>query len=99
MKNKNMMYSLIVEVLFFGFTLLVWLKPADDFSATERRELKQFPELSWETISNGKFMSEFEKYTLDQFPFRDTFRSVKAFTHFYVFGQADNNDVYLVEIY
>ncbi len=97
--NKNMMYSLVVGGLFFGLTLFAWLKPAEDFSATERRELKQFPELSWETISNGKFMSEFEKYTLDQFPLRDGFRSIKAFTHFYVFGQGDNNDVYLADNY
>lgn len=97
--NKNMMYSLVVGVLFFGLTLFAWIKPADDFSATERRELNQFPELSWETISNGKFMSEFEKYTLDQFPLRDGFRSIKAFTHFYLFGQSDNNDVYLADGY
>ena len=96
---NSMVYSLVVGVLFFGLTLLAWFKPADDFSATERRELKQFPEFSVETIFNGKFMSEFEKYTLDQFPLRDTFRSIKAFTHFYVFGQADNNDVYVVDGY
>lgn len=97
--KKSMMYSLVVGVLFFGLTLFVWLKPADDFSATERRELKQFPKLSWETISSGKFMTEFEKYTLDQFPLRDGFRSIKAFTHFYIFGQSDNNDVYLANGY
>lgn len=93
------MYSLVVGILFFGLTILVWLKPADDFSATERRELDQFPELSWETIWNGKFMTEFEEYALDQFPFRDGFRSIKAVTHFFVFGQADNNDVYMAEGY
>jgi len=86
-------------VLFFGLSLFAWLKPADVFSSTERRELKQFPELSWETITSGKFMTEFEKYTLDQFPLRDGFRGIKAFTHFYVFGQSDNNDVYRAEGY
>lgn len=96
---NSMVYSLVVGVLFLGLTLFAWLKPADDFSATERRELNQFPELSFETLLNGKFMSEFEKYTLDQFPLRDTFRSIKAFTHFYVFGQSDNNDVYTVDGY
>lgn len=101
MKNKKyyMMYSLVVGILFAGLTIFAWVKPADDFSVTERRELDQFPELSWETISNGKFMTEFEEYTLDQFPLRDTFRSIKAFTHFYIFGQADNNDVYMADGY
>ena len=97
--NKSIVYSIVVGILFFGLTLFTWIKPADGFSATERRELKQFPELSWETISSGKFMTEFEKYTLDQFPFRDGFRSIKAFTHFYVFNQSDNNDVYLTDGY
>lgn len=98
-KCKGMMYSLLVGILFLGLALFAWLKPADAFSTTERRELNQFPELTWENISSGKFMREFEEYTLDQFPFRDGFRSIKAFTQFYVFGQADNNDVYMVDGY
>lgn len=98
-KYNSMVYSLVVGVLFFGLTLFAWLKPADAFSPTERRELKQFPELSVETILSGKFMGEFEKYTLDQFPLRDTFRSIKAYTHFYVFGQSDNNNVYMADGY
>lgn len=98
-KHNGMMYSLVVGILFSALTLFAWFKPADDFSATERRELNQFPELSWETISSGKFMTEFEEYTLDQFPFRDAFRSIKAFMHFHVFGQLDNNDVYMADGY
>lgn len=98
-KCKGMMYSLVVGIVVLGLTLFAWLKPADDFSVTERRELEQFPDLNWESISSGKFMTEFEEYTLDQFPFRDGFRSIKAFTHFNVFGQADNNDVYMADGY
>lgn len=102
-KKKNKMYSLVytlfIGAAFAGLTLFAWLKPADDFSATERRELDQFPELSMETIANGKFMTEFEEYTLDQFPLRDEFRSIKAFTHFYLFGQSDNNKVYMADGY
>lgn len=98
-KKRNIIYVCVVAVLFFGLSLAAWFKPADDFSATERRQLDQFPELSVETIFSGKFMSEFEEYTLDQFPLRDAFRSIKAMTHMYVFGQADNNDVYMVDGY
>ena len=94
-KKRNKIYVIAFAVLFFGLTLFAWLKPADDFSATERRPLDQFPTLNVETIFNGKFMSEFESYTLDQFPLRDVFRSIKAMTHLYVFGQSDNNDVYM----
>lgn len=98
-KKRNKIYVIAFAVLFFGLTLFAWLKPADDFSATERRPLKQFPELNGQTILSGKFMSEFEAYTLDQFPLRDVFRSLKAMTHLYMFGQTDNNDVYIADGY
>ena len=98
-KKRNKIYVLLFAVVFFGLTLLVWLKPADDFSATERRPLEQFPTLSVENIFNGKFMEKFETYTLDQFPLRDTFRSIKAMMHLYVFGQNDNNGVYIADGY
>jgi hypothetical protein len=98
-KKRNKLYVIAFAVLFFGLTLFTWLKPADEFSATERRPLKQFPTLNVETIFSGKFMSEFESYTLDQFPLRDVFRSIKAMTHLYVFGQTDNNDVYMADGY
>lgn len=96
-KKRNKIYVIAFAILFFGLTIFAWFKPADDFSATERRPLDQFPALNAQTIFNGKFMSEFEEYTLDQFPLRDVFRSIKAMTHFYVYGQSDNNDVYMAD--
>lgn len=90
---------LFIVVCFFALVVLTWSKPSDDFSVTERRTFKQFPELTWESISSGTFMEKFESYALDQFPFRDSFRSIKAITQFFVFGQSDNNGVYLAENY
>lgn len=98
-KKRNIIYVVAFAVLFFGLTFFAWVKPTDDFSATERRPLDQFPTLNAETIFSGKFMGEFESYTLDQFPLRDAFRSLKAMTHLYVFGQTDNNDVYMADGY
>ena len=98
-KKRNIIYVCIVAVLFFGLSAVAWLKPADEFSETERRKLDQFPKLSTETVLNGKFTEQFEEYSLDQFPFRDVFRSIKAMTHLYLFGQKDNNDVYMAEGY
>ena len=98
-KMRNKIYVIAFAVLFFGLTFFAWFKPADDFSATERRPLDQFPTVNVQTIFSGKFMSEFEDYTLDQFPLRDTFRSIKAMIHLYVFGQTDNNDVYIADGY
>ena len=93
-KNKSKIYTGIVGVCFALLVLLVWVTPDDQHSSAERRKLKQMPELTWETVFNGRFMSEFESYCLDQFPFRDAFRSLKALTNV----KTDNNDVYVVEL-
>ena len=95
MKIKNYIVTVSFLVFFLGGALLCLLHTPQEYSASERRKLKQFPKITWETVLNTKAMSEFESYTLDQFPFRDAFRTVKAITHYYVFGQKDNNDVYL----
>ena len=90
-------YVCVFAVLFFGLSVFCWLKPADAFSATERRPLQQMPELSIAALANGNFMSKFESYTLDQFPLRDGFRSIKAVVNRYIFGQQDNNGIYMVD--
>lgn len=76
-----------------------WFGPKTELSEAERRPLAQLPEISAETLLNGKFMSEFEDFCLDQFPLRDTFRQVKSLFHYYVLGQKDNNDIYIADGY
>ena len=78
---------------------VAWCKPAGDISDSERRALAQFPAASVESIFGGNFMTDFESYTLDQFPARDLFRSVKSLFHYYVLGQKDNNGIYLQDGY
>ena len=84
-------------LLLFGLSIWAWFKPADDFSDSERRALAKFPELSMSTILHSErektFMNTFESYTLDQFPLRDTFRTLKSFASFFVFGNKENNDL------
>ncbi len=97
-KKTQYIYTIIVAaVLIFGFSLFAMLKPDEDFSESERRPLAQLPELSIKTIFNGDFMEDFENYTNDQFPMRDTFRAVKALARYYLFGLSDNNDLYFAE--
>ena len=88
----------LTVVLFFGvFSLWTILRPADEFSDTERRPLKQFPELSYQTVISGDFMKLFDEYTPDQFPLRETFRSIKAQVATKVFLRGDNNGIYEVD--
>ena len=76
-------------------TLFAWLGRPEQTSDSERRPLAQFPDLTGSSLLSGKFMTDFESYTLDQFPARDSFRTLKSLTHYYLFGQKDNNDIYM----
>lgn len=98
-KRKNIALVVLTAIFLGGFMLWSMLKPADAESVSERRPLAAFPALSAETVASGEFMSGFETYALDQFPLRDQFRSLKAFTVFYLFGQKDNNKIYLEDGY
>ena len=101
MDNKKIraIGAVFVVVLWLGLAAFAWVKPADDISDSERRQLDQFPEVSVESILDGGFMTGFEDYTLDQFPLRDTFRQIKSLFHYYVLSQGDNNDIYVADGY
>ena len=75
----------------------IWFKPADEYSDSERRELALFPEISIENVLSGRFMSDFEAYVTDQFPFRNEWRQVKAWLSGSVLGQTDQNGYYMAE--
>lgn len=89
----------VLVCLWLVLTAGAWFGPTKDISESERRPLEQMPEVSAETILNGKFMTKFESFTLDQFPLRDTFRQIKSLFHYYVLNQADNNDIYVADGY
>lgn len=99
MKKSKLYLVSVMTVFFFGLSLMSWFKGVDAYSDSERRVLADFPDLNDTTISSGKFMKEFETYTLDQFPFRDTFRSIKATAQLGLFRQKDNNDIYMADGY
>ncbi|MBR7161332.1 MAG: hypothetical protein IKD07_02865 [Clostridia bacterium] len=102
-KLKNMVLVILASLFFFGFAFWAWFKPLDPFSESERRPLAEMPEFSTETVfnkdSSKTFMTLFESYSLDQFPLRDLFRSVKSFASFYLFRNLDNNGIYLKDGY
>ena len=88
----------VVVGLWLILTGFTWFSPDQVYSFSERSYLDKFPELSVENIlekGDNSFMSEFNSYTLDQFPLRDTFRQLKAMFHLYALNQSDNNDKYI----
>lgn len=98
-KKIRIVGAAAVAVIWAVLCIAAWALPPEEISDTERRKLAQFPELSVETLLNGKFMTEFEEYTLDQFPLRDNFRQLKALFHYNVLGQKDNNDIIIFDGY
>lgn len=99
MKNvRNIGFGLLVAV-WIGLTAFGWLGPKKDMSEAERRPLAQMPAIKVETIMNGKFMTAFDDFSLDQFPGRDLFRQIKSVFHYYVLRQSDNNDIYIADGY
>ena len=96
-KIKNIVLVILCAVFLFGFPVWGLIKSDEDISKSERRPLSKFPTVSIDNIMSGKFMTDFESYTLDHFPLRDNFRTLKSYTAFYAFRQQDNNDIYIAD--
>ena len=99
MKREAKFTVLFLAVVFLGFAVLCWINPSKEYSKTERRKLSQFPKITAAAIESGTFMTDFEDYALDQFPFREGFRSLKAWISQWFFQKGDNNDIYVSDGY
>ncbi len=97
MKVKNIIVTVSFLLILFGGMLINLILPDEMYSNSERRKLQQRPSYSYEALMNGSLFEEFENYSLDQFAFRDFFRKIKAMSNYYVFGQKDNNDIYIID--
>ena len=95
--KKKIYYIGLVAIVFLGLSIWAWGKTPTSHSETERRPLATFPGVSSESVLDGDFMTEFEDYSLDQFPLRDQFRALKAFVKLRIFKQKDNNGIYFAE--
>lgn len=89
----------VLVAVWLGLAAFAWFAPAEAVSQAERRPLAQMPVLQWDTLLNTEFMQDFEEYTLDQFPQRDFFRTIKALFHNYGLMQKDNNGIYIADGY
>ena len=93
MKDKITVLIFIIYIMFFSIAHIV-IKDKD-ISETERRHLANMPQVKLES----EFFNDLDEYLLDQFPFREGFRSVKAHFNFNILGKLDNNDIYLKDNY
>ena len=87
----------VFALVLLGFMVLHLLLPDGTISRAERRKLQQFPAVSSEALLSAEFSEDVEDYLLDQFPFRDSFRTLKAVWTYDLLGQKDNNGIYIAE--
>ena len=92
-------HALVIVLLWAVLTAFCWFGPAKEISDSDRRPLAQMPSVTLDSLMSGKFKKAFESYSQDQFPLRDSFRTVKSLFHRYALGQKDNNGFYLYEDY
>lgn len=63
-----------------------------DFSDLENRVLSKKPKFTLESLFNGAFIEKYEKYTNDQFLFRNNFITLKSRLE-YIQGKTENNNI------
>ena len=85
--------------VWLALTFFAWFGPAQEQSEAERRKLAQMPELTLDSLLDKTFMDRFEDYSLDQFPLRDAFRSLKALFLYDGLQQTDNNGYFVTDGY
>ena len=98
-KAKFISIILVFCILIGGASVWLFAKSDNEISEWERRKLQQFPEITYQSLMNGTFMSQFESYVNDQFPLRDSFRRLKAMVLSDIYLQKDNNGIYIVDGY
>lgn len=96
-KRNDVFTTMIFSLTILLISAVCFLKPDSEYSFSERRVLAKFPDLSSKTIKSGNFMREYETYVSDQFPFRESFRSLKAYIATDVFKLKENNGLYFAD--
>lgn len=92
---KDKVLSILFLLIIFSLMLLSIALPDKDISVSERRKLSSFPSLNLETIINGEFFENLNDYLVEQFPFRDLFRSIKGIISNHVFQKIDEDGVFV----
>ena len=94
MKRKNQILCGLILAWVLLFSILGIFLPKKEFSEAERRKLETFPKMTISSIKSGRYTKDLETYSLDHFPFRESFRRIKASTSDHVFLKKDNNGLY-----
>jgi len=97
MKNKILSAIFVIYLSFF-LILNIVIKDKE-ISSSERRKLQQLPKFTISNILDTSYMKNLDKYTVDQFVFRDKFRTIKANVNYKIFNKLENNGIYVIDDY
>ncbi len=97
LKSKKSAIAIIAIFLAFTFTLsaLFFILPKEEYSSSEKRVLKELPEISLENFLSGELTKGLEGdanggYIPDHFPFRSFFVGVNSYFNLLTGSTADN---------
>lgn len=93
LKSQSFWINGLFLVLIFGITLLSIFFPKKAYSATENRMLAQMPAFSVKALIDGSYVTGYENYVTDQFPYRDDFITAKTYVEL-ALQKKEINDVY-----
>lgn len=88
-------FSGIAFIIFLVLITCVGIMSKDTkFSENENRMLAQVPKLNIDNVVSGRFSKKFEKYCVDQFPFRDKWVAIKTEIDLFL-GKKEENSIYI----
>ena len=92
---KNKIITILFIIYIFTFSILGIILKDEYISPSERRKLSSFPEYNL----SSEYVTKLDKYLLDHFPLRDSYRSIKANFNYNILHKLDNNNIYLKDNY
>ena len=88
---RSVLTASVFIAVIAGLFLAGRIMPAPTVLASERRAPAQLPALTVDSVLSAQFMKGVENYASDNFPFRETFRTVHAASVLGLFAQTDKS--------
>ena len=95
-KSNNLLITILFCLFLGGIAVASILIPDQSFSEMENRNLRLVPELTYNRVASGRFMTEAEDYASDQIALRDIWVAIKALGEV-LSGKQENNGIYFAE--
>lgn len=94
--KKNLIGIFSIVMIITSFAVNVVSKD-QMISEVEKRNLQQFPDITFENFFNGELRDDLNKYVEDQFYNKIMFNKVKSWVNYNLFRKNVNNGIYLYE--